>query len=227
LTKRPPDVDTVLACHPLARAARELILGLALGPLIERYTHPKVLGVHHLTDLDHPVLFVANHSSHIDTPLLLRALPGRWRSHTVVMAAADYFYKSHFKALAVTLAVGTVPVERRGLDKRSADRMNWLLQERWNILMYPEGTRSRDGRLGRFRTGAAYLAVTHQLPVVPIYLHGTYLAMPRGVRWPRPHPVEVHIGAPIRPDPGEDHRGLTERMQSAVARMRDEVGPGG
>ncbi|MGH2766396.1 MAG: lysophospholipid acyltransferase family protein [Actinomycetota bacterium] len=227
MAKRPPDVDTVLACHPLARAARELILGLALGPLIERYTHPKVLGVHHLTDLDHPVLFVANHSSHIDTPLLLRALPDRWRSRTVVMAAADYFYKSHLKALAVTLAVGTVPVERRGLDKRSADRMNWLLRERWNILVYPEGTRSRDGRLGTFRSGAAYLAVAHRLPVVPIYLHGTYLAMPRGVRWPRPHPVEVHIGAPIRPEPGEDHRGLTERIQSALARMRDEVGPGG
>lgn len=209
----------------MARAARELILGLVLGPLIDRYTLPKVLGLHHLTEVDFPVIFVANHSSHMDTPLLLRALPSRWRSHTVVMAAADYFYKSRFKALAVTLAVGTVPVERRGPDKRSTDRMNWLLQERWNILMYPEGTRSRDGRLGRFRSGAAYLAVTHGLPVVPIYLHGTYRAMPRGSRWPRQHPVEVHIGAPIRPDPDEDPRAFTERLQAAVVRMGDEVGP--
>jgi 1-acyl-sn-glycerol-3-phosphate acyltransferase len=203
-----------------------MILGLVLGPLIDRYTHPKVLGIHHLAGLEFPVIFVANHASHMDTPLLLRALPDKWRSHTVVMAAADYFYKSHLKALAVTLAVGTVPLERRGVDKRSSDRMSWLIRERWNILMYPEGTRSRTGGLGRFRSGAAYLAIQHQIPVVPIYLHGTYRAMPRGTRWPRPHPVEVHIGAPIRPEPGEDHRALTERMQAAVVRMRDEAGPG-
>jgi 1-acyl-sn-glycerol-3-phosphate acyltransferase len=73
----------------VARAARELILGLVLGPLIDRYTLPKVLGLHHLTEVDFPVIFVANHSSHMDTPVLLRALPSRWRSHTVVMAAAD------------------------------------------------------------------------------------------------------------------------------------------
>lgn len=224
---RPPDIETELACHPAARAVRELVLGYFLGPLIEWYTYPKVLGLQYLSGLSHPVIFAANHSSHLDTPLLLTSFPYRWRSHTVVLAAADYFYKSRLGGLAVTLFIGTVPIERRGLDKRSTDRMNWLVEERWNILIYPEGTRSRHGRLGRFRTGASFLAITHRLPVVPIYLHDTHRAMGRGSRWPRPHPVEIHIGPPLQPEQGEDHRALTGRLQAAVERLRDEAGLGG
>lgn len=68
-----------------------------------------------------------------------------------------------------------------------------------------------------------YLAVTHQRPVVPIYVDGTYEAMPKGRRWPRRHPVEVHIGSALFPEPGEDHRALTERLRLELVAMRDRA----
>lgn len=222
--RRIPDVGTALAVHPAARAAREFVLWYVLGPLVDRYTRPRVYGVHHLARVTHPVIFAANHQSHLDTPIVLRSLPGRWRKHTVVLAAADYFFRSRVKGMAVSLVVGAVPVERRGgLGKASADRLTRLMKDGWNILLYPEGTRSERPEFGRFRPGVGYLAVTHQRPIVPIFVHGTYEAMPKGRRWPLRHPVEVHIGAPLFPEPDEDHRALTERLRLELVAMRERA----
>ena len=80
--------------------------------------------------LDGPVVFVANHCSHVDTPVLLRSLPASWRRRTAVAAAADYFYSRRLLASAVSLAFGTVPLERArprvetdaATDTRAPDR---------------------------------------------------------------------------------------------------------
>ena len=88
----------------------------------------------------------------------------------------------------------------------------------------PEGTRSKDGWLGRWRHGAARLAVEYGLPVVPVALRGTYGAMPRGRSWPVKGrlPVSVRYGSPIRPEPGEEFPALSRRMQQELARLCDE-----
>ena len=87
--------------------------------------------------------------------------------------------------------------------------------------MFPEGTRSTDGFPGRFKLGAAWLAVQHQVPVIPVGLRGTYAAMPRGSSWPvrgRPR-VSVRYGAPIKPAAGDTVRGLAPRISAAVAAL--------
>lgn len=224
--KRRTDLETALAINPATRAARAFALWYALGPVIDWYANPRAEGLENLVGLRPPVIFAANHSSHLDTPVILRAIPGRWRKRTVVLAAADYFFRNRIKGLAVTLVVGAVPIERRGLDKRSTDRINALIRSRWNILFYPEGTRSRSGRLGRLRTGAAFLAVTYQIPIVPVFVEGTHEAMPVGARWLRRHPVTVHVGMPLYPQPGEDHRRLRDRLYDSLVKMSDAASDG-
>ena len=184
---------------------------------MDLYTSRRVSGRDRLDDLTGPAVFVANHNSHMDTPLILRTLPSRWRRRTAVAAATDYFYTKRRNALAASLVFGTVPLDRSsgaGVGPDQTAHLDRLIRSGGSLLMFPEGTRSRDGRVGHLRAGAALLAAEHQLPIVPIYLSGTRAAMPRGHHWmvfkagrPGPrHRLEIRFGEPIFPraeDPGE------------------------
>ncbi|MGI9081776.1 MAG: lysophospholipid acyltransferase family protein [Thermoleophilaceae bacterium] len=220
-----------------ARALRELILVGLLGPAMDLYTRRRVVGRERLEGLEAPVLFVANHSSHMDTPAILRAMPRRWRRCTAVAAAADYFYRKRGIARAVSLVFNTVPMQRNGggLEPSSTAHLGNLMDERWNLLVFAEGTRSRDGSVGRLRSGAAVLAAEHDLDIVPVYVSGTREAMPPGRRWMhrKPerhlssrHPVEVRFGAPIRPRPGEHRTEVMERVRLFFAEAGATTTPG-
>jgi len=207
-----------------ARMAREAILRFGLGPLMALYTRTRVDGRERFSALPPPVILVANHSSHLDTPTILRALPLAWRQRTAVAAAADYFYKKRVVAGAVALLFNTVPILRRsgGAGGGSFDHVDRLIDQRWNLLIFPEGTRSRQGELGRLRSGAAVIAQQHGIPIVPILVRGTHEAMPPGRNWPqrrhgflsRRHRVEVHFGPPIWPAAGEDRDAVMRRVRT-------------
>jgi 1-acyl-sn-glycerol-3-phosphate acyltransferase len=92
--------------------------------------------------------------------------------------------------------------------------------------IYPEGTRSRDGRLYRGRTGVAHLALTAGCPIVPVGLHGTEQLQPVGARWPRLAKVTVRFGEPIAVGDeydgvpsGRARRDLTDRVMTAIAAL--------
>src|SRR5262245_38542297 len=107
---RPPAIDWARA--PLARAAREIALGSALGPLLEAALDVSVAGREYLDRVQPPVVFVANHTSHLDGLLVLHGLPVAWRRSTVVAAAADYFFDTWWRSTLSTLALNAVPVQR-------------------------------------------------------------------------------------------------------------------
>jgi 1-acyl-sn-glycerol-3-phosphate acyltransferase len=208
-----------------ARMLRETILQFGLAPLMDLYTRERVFGREVFKHLPPPVVLVANHSSHLDTPTILRALPLKWRQRTAVAAAADYFYKRRAVAQFVALVFNTVPISRRGggIGNGSTEHVDKLIDQRWNLLMFPEGTRSRDGRLGKMRSGAAVIAQQHNIPIVPIFVKGTHDAMPPGRNWPkrlkrrflsRRHRVEVHFGDPIWAGPDEHRNDVMERVRA-------------
>jgi 1-acyl-sn-glycerol-3-phosphate acyltransferase len=234
-----PRLDVPWARCGFARMLRELLLGYVLRPIMAIYVRRRVRGRERFNALKPPVILVANHSSHLDTPTLLRALPYKWRQRTAVAAAADYFYRKRLVAHAVSLLFNTVPIHRGGggLGKSSTEHVDRLIEQRWNLLLFPEGTRSRDGRIGKLRSGAAVIAAEHGMPIVPIYVKGTHEAMPPGRSWPkrrrgrffsRRHRVDVHFGEPIRPRPGEDRGALMERVQAFYGRETGaSLSPGG
>jgi 1-acyl-sn-glycerol-3-phosphate acyltransferase len=208
-----------------ASVVREALLSGVLGPIVDVYTRRRVLGTEHLAALEAPVVFVANHSSHIDTPTILRALPVSWRRRTAVAAAADYFYRVPFVAHAVSLAFNTIPVERKGeaVVPDAASQLAGLIDDGWSLLVFAEGTRSRDGRVGRLRSGAAVLAAEHGLAIVPVHVSGTHAVMPPGRKWPSRtggrglrgarHPIAVRFGPPVRPREGEHRTEVMERIR--------------
>src|SRR5262245_61251787 len=219
-------MDVSWARGPTASVVRGGILAGILAPLLFLYVKRRVAGREVLgEEMTDPVIFVANHSSHLDTPTILRAMPPAWRKRTAVAAAADYFYKSRWRARGVALLFNTIPMGRSGggLSSGASDHVHKLLDERWNLLIFPEGTRSREGDIGKVKSGAAVLAAQHGLNIVPIWVGGTHEAMPPGQNWPKRLPgrffsrrvkVEVRFGPPISP------RDASERRE-VMAEVRD------
>ncbi|HZE06816.1 MAG TPA: lysophospholipid acyltransferase family protein [Solirubrobacteraceae bacterium] len=205
-----------------AQLVRENFLRFVLNPIIHYYAARRATGREQLSALRGPVILVANHASHLDTPVILSALPRRLRKRTAVAAAADYFYRNRLVASAVSLIFNTVPIERHGGGgmSKNGGHLDSLLDQGWNLLLYPEGTRSRGGVPGRVRRGAAVLASAHNLSIVPIRVTGTGEAMPPGRMWPKRmrgslltkrHRIEVSFGEPI--PPVSDTAALIERVQ--------------
>ncbi len=206
-----------------ASAVRAAVLALGFAPLLRAEVSATVDGVEVLERVEPPVLFVANHASHLDAPLVLTALPPRWRDRTAVGAAADYFFSSPARALATALVFNGFPVERFG--RSQAGRLSLeLLEDGWNLLIFPEGTRSPDGWMGDVHPGAAHLAVATGRPVVPTALWGTYRAMPRGAAWPAPGrpPVRLRFGEPLLPEAADNSRSFNRRIRAALAVLLDE-----
>ncbi|MGI8808805.1 MAG: lysophospholipid acyltransferase family protein, partial [Acidimicrobiales bacterium] len=220
------DYDTDWARSHGARVARAVILDDVLKPVIHAIASPTVHGEDRLVGLEAPAIFVANHHSHLDTALLLTSLPERFRHRAVVAAAADYFFPSRARGAMSALAIGAIPMERTKVGRRSADLAAELLEDGWNLIMFPEGGRSPDGWGRAFRGGAAYLALRCGRPVVPLYMEGTGRLWKRGTRWPkvakRGQGVHLVFGAPMWPEEGEDARRLAARVERAVGALADE-----
>jgi len=154
---------------------------------------------------------VANHSSHADAPALLAALDA---AHApAVAAAADYWFRQGRRAKVCRTLVAGFPVRRGGggaSDLMSA--VPALLMGR-AVVVFPEGTRSRDGAVGEFHSGALRLAAAAGVPVVPVGLAGTRDTLPPHGRF-RPRPVAVRIGTPLH-DP--DKRTLRNAVVDLAA----------
>ena len=192
--------------------------GLSI-PFTQAMTGLLVDGEGWLREQDRPALLVSNHVSHADTPILLAALPDRARERTVVAAATDYWYDRPWLGRLVSLWLNTFPFSRTGGAQAVLHSSSQLLKSGWNLLIYAEGSRSPDGRLQPFLPGVGHLAAETRSPVVPMHVRGTHRVMPKGRRFFLPAPVEVRIGKPMSPHPGEGSRVFTQRVEDAVREL--------
>jgi 1-acyl-sn-glycerol-3-phosphate acyltransferase len=198
-----------LADAPLARLARfprePDILCYAARAAFAAATRAALRVYHRLTiegrenlpgDVRSYVL-VANHASHLDGLCLLSAVPFARIHRAYPAAARDYFFRSPAStALAATL-INALPFDRAGNVRHSMAVCRELLRRDGNVLIvFPEGTRSTNGKVGPFRRGVGDLVAGTDVPVVPCYLEGAGAAWPKGAWFPRPRRVRLVIGTP-------------------------------
>ena len=198
------------------RSIRYLIQRVLLLPFTEAMVHPQVEGREWVKELDRPVIFAANHSSHADTSLILHSLTDTARDRTVVAAAADYWFKHPILGSIVSLFLNTFPFSRTGGAQAQLHSSSQLLKSGWNLVLFPEGSRSPDGRIQEFKPGVGHLARETRTPVVPMHIQGAFQVMPRHQPLPVPGKVRVRIGKPMTPAADEGTRDFTARVEKAV-----------
>lgn len=186
---------------------------------------PVVVGREHIPATG-PVILASNHLSFIDSIVIPLAVPRR----VVFLAKAEYWEGHSLASLPRRLffrTFGAVPVQRdqQADAQASLDLAREVLARGDAFGIYPEGTRSRDGRLYRGRTGVGWLAMAAGAPVVPVGLVGTDLVQPVGATMPRVHRVRISFGPPVRPEayadlpPGRARRELTDAVMDSVAQL--------
>lgn len=143
---------------------------------------------------------VANHSSHADTAALLAALPPK--AQPVFVAAADYWFDVPVRRFIASAVAGILPVRRSGggTYEQLLAAARPALEAGRAVVIYPEGTRSTDGSLGEFRSGALRLARDCGVPIVPIAMLGTADVLPKGASFISPAPMQIRIGEPVDPN---------------------------
>lgn len=209
------------------------VMHAVVPPVAKLVWRPTVRGLAHVPRTG-PVLIASNHLSFADSLVIPIVAPRKVH----FLAKSDYFRGGGVKGTlqkAWFEGMGMLPVDRD--DPKAAiaslDTALEVLGRGEAFGLYPEGTRSRDGRLYRGRTGVAHLALTAGVPVVPVGLTGTERLQPVGARLPRVVPITVEFGSPIqvagRYDGmalGKARRLLTDEIMTAIQAMtgQEEAG---
>ncbi|HXR44613.1 MAG TPA: lysophospholipid acyltransferase family protein [Pseudolysinimonas sp.] len=206
--------------HALSRFVAQ---HLVLKPVVWSLVTVTVIGKQNLKGLGKAFVVVANHSSHLDTPLILGALPRKLSRYLAAGAAADYFFDVWWRRGLTALFFNAFPVDRSGTHPRRISAKD-LLKAGVPLLVFPEGTRSKDGSLGTFKPGAAGLAASAGVPAVPIALIGAHEAHPRGSNWPKAGrlPVAIVFGQPMSALPDESASQFMQRIKEQIEALLDE-----
>jgi 1-acyl-sn-glycerol-3-phosphate acyltransferase len=164
-----------------------------LGPILRLLYRPKVSGLENIPT-DGPAILAANHESFLDDMLLPLMVP---RRKVVFLAKADYFDKWYLRWFFKGANVIPVRRESRSASEAALNAGVKALRDGNLIGIFPEGTRSPDGRLYRGKTGVARMALEAQVPIIPVALLGTFEAMPYDRKMPRPGRTEIRFGKPL------------------------------
>ena len=183
-----------------ARAFRTVITGI-----YRNYFSLKCYGLEHIPK-GKPYIIMPNHTSHLDTLTVITAL-GTKAYQLWVLAARDYWFATRFQGWFARTCLNALPIEREGnfteflQDIRVA---NEVMAQNNGLLIFPEGTRSLDGKLQPFKPGVLSLLIySPNVPVIPAYIEGTYHALPKGQNLPKKRPVRIVFGEPFTFPPEE------------------------
>lgn len=174
-----------------------LLKYLLLGPLLRLVFRPRIEGLENVPDSG-PAIVAGNHLSFSDHFLM----PAMLRRRITFLAKAEYFTGPGLKGRLTAFffrSAGQIPVDRSGKEAgQAAIREGLKVLRRGELLgIYPEGTRSHDGRLYKGKVGVAVMALKAGVPVVPCAMIGTFEAQPPGKVIPNVRPVTIRFGRPL------------------------------
>jgi long-chain acyl-CoA synthetase len=196
-------------------------------PLFRCFATLDVRGIDALEELDGPVFFVANHLSYFDQPAVMFALPANIRYKTATAAWAEFFFGEQRGAHLIwrrlcyeygSLLLNLFPLPQSQGFSGSLEFMGRLADAGVNILIFPEGGHSMDGKMQLFQLGLGIMVKELGIPVVPIKISGTRQVLPPGASFPKRGQVTVTFGKPLRfryEEPAE----IVNKMRQAVEKL--------
>ena len=164
-------------------------------------------------------IFVSNHLSFLDIPILFRVIPVN-----LYFVAKEEIKKMPFVGWYMW-ATGMIFIDRANRDKafQSLKRAGKLIRNGKNVIMFPEGTRSKDGEISQFKKGPFVLASESDLPVIPIALSGPEKIVPANAWTVNPGPVKVEIGKSHQKDPSESLNDFIAGVRSEMIGLKGDL----
>jgi long-chain acyl-CoA synthetase len=208
-----------------------------MRPLVWLLSNPTVVRPA-VVDGREPMLIVANHVTSVDAPLLEYALPAEIRHSIAVAMSGDmledyrhfrdadrlkaearFFLPGPLFYFLVTAFFNVFPLPKQRDFQRSFSHAGEALDHGMHVMLFPEGIRSAEGTLARFRPGIGLLVKQSSAPVLPMALRGLGELKRTGGGWFRSGTVEVRVGEPMRFSPTESEAAITEQLHRAVERL--------
>lgn len=165
------------------------------------YIRLKVKGDFHEIHRNYPrLLVICNHASHIDAVSIAAAVPMRYWLDLYIAAAKDYFFSNPLFAFFSKHCLGAIPIDRKDKKGEAVDLCITLLNnlERIWLLIFPEGTRSKDGYIQEFKRGVSLFSEKTTTPLLFLYLEGATDLWPKGRFFAKPGKLTLHVG-PVHP----------------------------
>ena len=211
-----------------ARLFRFFMQRALVLPLFRHYIPDTVIGLEHLAELAPPVIFAANHTSNLDTIAIVDALPAQWRRRLAPAMSKDHF-RAWFEGRNIGLGIQywlarsvfnayPLPQEMSGV-KRALHYTGELVEAGLCPLVYPEGARTPDGEMKKFRPGIGMMALRLRVPVVPVHIAGLFDVYSVHHSWPRRGPVRVTFGTPLRFGAHDTIESATAAIEAAVRKL--------
>lgn len=170
--------------------------------VFKTYIQLKVSGqsFHDLYKTHPKLLIISNHASHLDATSIAAAIPKRYWLDLYIAAAKDYFFSNPFFTFFSQHCLGAIPIDRKDRKGEAINLIVRLLTEldRIWLIIFPEGTRSKDGKIQEFKRGVSLFSEKTQTPILFIYIDGNSKLMPKGRAWARPGKLTIHVG-PVHP----------------------------
>ncbi|HYT90859.1 MAG TPA: lysophospholipid acyltransferase family protein [Gemmataceae bacterium] len=171
-----------------------------------------------------PFILAANHASHLDALVLASVLPWRLRDRIFPVAAGDTFFQTPLLAAFAAGVLNALPMWRRNCGPHALLQLRQrLVEEPCAYILFPEGTRSRDGKIGRFKCGLGMLAAEANVPVVPCHLDGTFAALPPHSWLPRWRKITLTIGEPLcfatTPNERDGWEEIAQTVEGSIRRL--------
>ncbi len=193
------------------------------------YHRLRIEGAEHLPRQT-PFVLISNHTSHLDALVLAACLPRSVRGSTYPIAAGDVFFETPRLAVFSSMVLNALPMWRKKIGRHALDDLRTkLLVGDCGYILFPEGTRSRDGRPGPFRPGLGMLVAGTSVPVVPCHLEGCHKALSSEHMVPRREQIRLRVGPPISfASATQDREGwtlVTKTAQDAVSALSGQPLP--
>lgn len=184
------------------------------------YIRLKVVGAdfHDLYKRYPKLILISNHASHLDATSITAAIPKRYWLDLYITAAKDYFFSNPVFMFFSQHCLGAIPIDRKDRKGEAVRLITQLLTElpRMWLILFPEGTRSKTGKINEFKRGVAIFSERTKTPILFLYIEGNTKLWPKGALFAKPGRLTIHVGPVHEPGPIDEVYGAYKNWVKTI-----------
>jgi long-chain acyl-CoA synthetase len=175
-----------------------------------------------------PYIITPNHASFLDAFFVVAGMPAKSFDSLYTLGIQKYFTGRFGKSFAMLANV--IPIDQEMYLNKALQMSSYVLRNKKSLLVFPEGGRSFDGGIMEFKKGVGILSTELNIPLIPVYIKGSFEALPRAARWPKFSEIKVSFGKPLyptdvdmskKPDGSDEYQFFVNELRKRVKALKE------